>query len=163
MHRTARDHERAVSLVPLLDRLPDTVMALMREATRLAQPSRPTAHPDAPATPLPTAEDVRLTDHGEPPVPSTPAPAQPSAPDTSPGGMSGDAEAPVPPRVVRLVEPTRLEASLAATVAELGTEIRAYLAAHPSARIQVSWQPVDGTPSDGATGPATEPGDGNAS
>lgn len=54
--------------------------------------------------------------------------------------------------------------SLATTVAELDAEIRAYLAAHPGTRIQVSWQPVTDTGSgpDGSAGTGAEPGDGNA-
>ncbi|MER7799885.1 PglY protein [Streptomyces parvulus] len=164
VHRTARAHEQAVSLVPVLDRLPDTVMALMREATRLAQPPTP------PVTPEPTAEDVRLTTHGEPPVPSTPAGEGPATPDDPSRGRGG-ADAPVVPpqasrrRAVHLIEPTHLEVSLATTVAEIDTEIRAYLAAHPGTRIQVSWQPVTDTGADGAdgaTGTAAEPDDGDA-
>ncbi|ORT59286.1 PglY protein [Streptomyces sp. CB03238] len=170
VHRTARDHEQAISLVPVLDRLPDTVMALLREATRLAQAAQPAqpATPPAPVTPEPTAEDVSLTDHGKPPVPSTPAQDQPSTPDDASRGQGG-AEAVVPARAgrrpaVHLIEPTRLEVSLATTVAELDAEIRAYLAAHPGTRIQVTWQPVTETGSgpDGSAGSAAEPGDGNA-
>lgn len=175
VRRTARDHEQAVSLVPVLDRLPDTVMALMREATRLAQGTRPAQPTAPPVTPQPTAEDVSLTTHGEPRVPSTPTPTQPSAPEPgAPSRNGGGAQTAVPrqaarPPAVHLIEPTRLEASLASTVAEIGTEIRAYLAAHPGTRVKVTWHPVTDSDSDsdsesgpdGSTGPATEPGEGN--
>ncbi|HZF86962.1 PglY protein [Streptomyces sp.] len=168
VHRTAREHEQTVSLVPVLDRLPDTVMALMREATRLAQPAQPTTPPVAPVTPEPTAEDVSPATHGKPSVPSTPTPDQPSTPDDASRG-GGDAQAVVPAqagprRAVHLIEPTQLEVSLATTVAEIDAEIRAYLAAHPGTRIQVSWQPVldNGSGPDGSAGTVTEPGEGTA-
>ncbi|MEN3582592.1 PglY protein [Streptomyces sp. ZYX-F-203] len=172
VRRAARDHERGVSLVPVLDRLPDTVMALLREATRLTQaerpapPAAPPVGPVPPVPPEPTAEDIGLTDHGKPPVPSTPAPDRPATPDDDSRGRSGGEDAaPVPagrPRAVHLIEPTRLEKSLAATVADIGTEIRAYLAAHPGTRIRVSWQPVTETGSDGPAGTEAGPDDGNA-
>ena len=164
VRRAAHEHERTVSLVPVLDRLPDTVMALMREATRLAQPATPPAPPAPPVPKEPTAADVSLTDHGTPPVPSTPAPAPPAAPDEPSGGRDGS-ETVVPAhaghrRAVHFVEPTRLEASLAATVTEVDAEIRAYLAAHPGTRIQVTWQPVtDRVPgTDGSAENEAEPG-----
>ncbi|MFD6193700.1 PglY protein [Streptomyces sp. NPDC060275] len=164
VHRTAREHEQTVSLVPVLDRLPDTVMALMREATRLAQPAQPSTPPVAPVTPEPAAEDVSLTDHGKPSVPSTPAPDRPSTPDDASRGQGG-AQTAVPGQAgrrqtVHLVEPTQLEATLATTVAGIDAEIRAYLAAHPGTRIQVTWQPVTDTGSGtgGSAGTEPEPG-----
>ncbi|MER7321721.1 PglY protein [Streptomyces albidoflavus] len=167
VHRAACEHEQTVSLVPVLDRLPDTVMALMREATRLAQPAQPVTPPVSPVTPVapePTAEDVSLTTHGKPPVPSTPVPDQPATPDDS--SRSGGGSAAVVPaqagrrRAVHLVEPTQLEVSLATTVAEIDAEIRAYLAAHPGTRIQVSWQPVadTGSGTEGSAETEAEPG-----
>jgi hypothetical protein len=161
VHRAARDHERAVSLVPVLNQLPDTVMALMREATRLAQTTRP-AQP--PAAPRPAAGDVSLTEHGNPPVPSAPVPARASGPEDRPRDQDSahaDAEATTSrrtgrARAVHLVEPTHLEASLATTVAEIDAEIRAYLTAHPGTSVEVFWQPVTD-----AAGPATEPVQGN--
>ncbi|MDO0926541.1 PglY protein [Streptomyces sp. TG1A-8] len=154
VHRAAREHEQTVSLVPVLDRLPDTVMALMREATRLAQPARPATPPVAPLTPEPTAEDVSLTDHGKPPVPSTPTPD-----DASHGGSGAQAVVPAQAgrrRAVHLVEPTQLEVSLATAVTEIDAEIRAYLAAHPGTRIQVTWHPVTDTGSATDTSAGTE-------
>lgn len=162
VHHAAREHERTVSLVPVLDRLPDTVMALMREATRLAQPAQPVPVPPAPVAAEPTAEDISLTHHGKPSVSSTPRPGGPAAQDDAP---RGGAEPAGPTRTgrrpgVHLVEPTRLETSLAATVAGIDAEIRAYLAAHPGTRIRVSWQPVTDTGTDGSAGPEAEPGEG---
>ncbi|MFE5616458.1 PglY protein [Streptomyces sp. NPDC056524] len=148
VQRVANSHEsRDESLAPVLAGIQGSAMALMREATRLAQAAQPVTPPPAPAQP--TAEDIRLTEHGNPSVPTVssqavdprqgavwPGPAAPTgpiAPTLGPPGSHG----------AYLVEPTRLEASLAATVAELSSELRTFLTAHPGARVQVSWQVVE--------------------
>ncbi|MFB7559004.1 PglY protein [Streptomyces brevispora] len=154
VQRAANAHEKDDSLVPVLATLPDTVMALMREATRLAQAARPVQPSPPPGDPAgPTAEDVRLTEHGVPPMPTT---AGATGPVQAPG-----LEAVQDPRLLfsatsvpqpessgtaaaYVVEPTRLEATLAATVDGLSSEIRTYLVAHPGTRVRVIWQPVDG-------------------
>ncbi|MGA5441975.1 PglY protein [Streptomyces griseoincarnatus] len=132
---TAHDHEQARSLVPVLGRLQEQALALVNEVARLAQIAQPVPEPQ----PQPTAEDVSLTRHGQPAVPSSGPTAVPT-----PAGKddSGGTARPVSPRAAHVVEPTRLEASLSAALADVQDEIKAYLEAHPGTRVQVSWQPV---------------------
>ncbi|MFF5841042.1 PglY protein [Streptomyces massasporeus] len=157
VRRAANAHEEDESLVPVLSSLQESAVALMREATRLAQAARP-VDPTPPRA-EPTAQDVRLTQHGTPPVPTAPAApgelpvrAQDTGPAQDPrllfsGGPAEEA-------ATYVVEPTRLEATLAATVDGLSAEIRRYLATHPGARIQVTWQAVEA-----AAGESDAPGD----
>lgn len=147
VRRAANAHEEDESLVPVLDSLQESAVALMREATRLAQAARP-VEPVQPAEP--TAEDVRLTEHGTPPVPVTPD-TVPAEPDRD---RPGSGPAPRDPRVgyaaqsarrpaAYVVEPTRLETTLAATVDGISADIRRFLTAHPGARVQVTWQVIE--------------------
>ncbi|MBQ0986001.1 PglY protein [Streptomyces sp. F63] len=151
--RTAGAHERTEPLAPVLGGLQDGAVALMRDAARLAQAARPVAPP--PDGPRPTAEDVRLTLHGNPPVPGPhlPPPADPRTavaldrpgPAAVPAQQRGAAAA-------HVVEPTRLEASLAAAMTEVSEEIRTFLAANPGARVRVSWQADPPGADQGGTG-----------
>lgn len=139
--RTANEHEEASSLVPVLDGLRDSTKALMREATRLAQAARPMMPPE-PTPPPRTAQDVSFTQHGNPRVPTTPAT------DANGGSAPAGRNRAGTPGPGHVVEPTRLEATLAATVAGIGDEIRTYLTTHPNARVRVTWHPVDGEATD---------------
>ncbi|KRV48665.1 PglY protein [Wenjunlia vitaminophila] len=143
LRETARDHEQARSLVPVLSRLQDETVALVAEVARLAQVAQPTPPPStAVPPPAPAPDDVHLTEHGQPAVSSAgtvpprpapedqPLPAAPAPGDPGPGGS-------------HLVGPTRVEADFATVVTDLRREITAYLAVHPSARVQVTWQPVE--------------------
>ena len=148
VRRAANAHEEDESLVPVLSSLQESAVALMREATRLAQAARP-VDPTPPRA-EPTAQDIRLTQHGAPPLPAPPATGQTPhrAPHPGPAQdprllLSGR---PAEPAATYVVEPTRLEATLAATVDGLSAEIRRYLATHPGARIQVTWQAVEAAP-----------------
>lgn len=135
--RTANEHEEASSLVPVLDGLRDSTKALMREATRLAQAARPVMPPEPTPPPL-TAQDISFTQHGSPRVPTFPAD------DVNNGSVPVVRNRADDPGLVHVVEPTRLEATLAATVAGIGDEIRTYLTTHPNARVRVTWHPVEG-------------------
>ncbi|GAA3377582.1 hypothetical protein GCM10020367_53800 [Streptomyces sannanensis] len=146
VRKAADRHESAdESLAPVLDGIQGSAMALMREATRLAQAAQPVTPP--PVTVPPTAEDIRLTDHGTPPVPSD-QPAEVDK-DTARGARDAGPKALDTPKAAQaaratyLVEPTRLEAGLAATMADLSADLRTFLAAHPGARVQVTWRVVD--------------------
>ncbi|MFD3910750.1 PglY protein [Streptomyces sp. NPDC058603] len=143
--QTANEHEEASSLVPVLDGLRDSTKALMREATRLAQAARPVAPPEPrPAPSQPTVHDVSFTQHGNPRVPTPPA----KDPDDESASKTAHRPRTDGPGPAHVVEPTRLEATLAATVAGIGDEIRSYLADHPNTRVRVTWHPVDSETTD---------------
>ncbi|MEV6312646.1 PglY protein [Streptomyces sp. NPDC051840] len=148
--RTANEHEEESSLVPVLDGLRDSTKALMREVARLAQAAGPVT-PAAPAAPAePTAQDVSFTEHGNPRVPTPPA-TTPNADSTSRGTAPEPSGRPEAPRAVYVVEPTQLEATLAATVTRIEDEIRTFLVAHPDRQVEVTWKPVaaEGSDSEG--------------
>ncbi|MEU2263609.1 hypothetical protein ABZ557_25795 [Streptomyces sp. NPDC019645] len=146
VRRAANAHEEDESLVPVLDSLQESAVALMREATRLAQAARPVE--PTPRT-EPSAEDVRLTEHGTPSVPSVPTvPEEPGGEATAPGPARQDprvryAAEPADPPAAYVIEPTRLEMTLAATVDGLSADIRRFLTAHPGTRVQVTWQVIE--------------------
>ncbi|MFJ7148433.1 PglY protein [Streptomyces sp. NPDC100445] len=141
IEETANDHEQARSLVPVLEQLQDQALALVNEVARLAQVAQPV--PPQPQQPQPTADDISFTEHGKPVIPSAPVVPEDTPQQVDGGGRPVDVPADaVRPGAPHVVEPTRLEASLAATVAEVEEEIRSYLATHPGTRIQVTWRPV---------------------
>ncbi|MFG3657083.1 PglY protein [Streptomyces sp. NPDC047706] len=141
IEETANDHEQARSLVPVLEQLQDRALALVNEVARLAQVAQPV--PPPPQQPQPTADDISFTEHGKPVIPSAPVVPEDTPQQADGGGRPVDVPAhAVRPGAPHVVEPTRLEASLAATVADVEEEIRSYLATHPGTRIQVTWRPV---------------------
>jgi hypothetical protein len=141
IEETANDHEQARSLVPVLEQLQDRALALVNEVARLAQVAQPV--PPQPQQPQPTADDISFTEHGKPVIPSAPVVPEDTPQQVDGGGRPVDVPAhAVRPGAPHVVEPTRLEASLAATVADVEEEIRSYLATHPGTRIQVTWRPV---------------------
>ncbi|MET9965027.1 PglY protein, partial [Streptomyces sp. NPDC006356] len=125
--RTATASEFERSLVPVLGGIRSNGVALAREAARLAQVVEPVA-PSVPEEP--TADDVSLSPHGRPAVPSQQAPA-------GSGSVPGASSA----RSV-LLEPTHLENKLNG----LWDDILAYSAAHPGMKVEVTWRAV---PEDG--------------
>ncbi|SDO24365.1 hypothetical protein SAMN04487981_109212 [Streptomyces sp. cf386] len=141
IEETANDHEQARSLVPVLEQLQDRALALVNEVARLAQVAQPV--PPQPQQPQPTADDISFTEHGKPVIPSVPVVPEDTPQQVDGGGRPVEVPAhAVRPGAPHVVEPTRLEASLAATVADVEEEIRSYLATHPGTRIQVTWRPV---------------------
>ncbi|MER5572087.1 PglY protein [Streptomyces massasporeus] len=148
--RTANEHEEESSLVPVLDGLRDSTKALMREVARLAQAAPPVMPPEPAVSSERTAQDVSLTEHGNPRVPTPPVTAPPA-------DGAGTGSAPANPGLsdtthpVHVVEPRRLEATLAATVTRIEDEIRTFLVAHPDSRVQVTWKPIaaEGSDSEG--------------
>lgn len=148
VHRTVNAHEQETALVPVLDELPDTVMALMREATRLAQAGISSSSPASSAPSgeqQPTARDIDLATDGTPPILHGSTTTEKGSRVPGQSGPSQDRpnrDASVP--TAHFVEPTGLETSLAATMAEVGNEIRTYLADHPQSRVRVSWHPIPG-------------------
>ncbi|MET8541078.1 PglY protein [Kitasatospora sp. NPDC004799] len=152
VREAANDQEQATHLAPVLHQLDDQVVALITEAATLSQPApQPPTQPAPPAPqPDPGAGVVSLTEHGKPSVPSDDTtasgtdearPAGPGSPaDGAGSGRSG---------AHRVIEPTELEAGLAAAVAGLSDEIRFYVAEHPGARIELVWRPVPTTDENG--------------
>ncbi|MFG2270677.1 PglY protein [Streptomyces chartreusis] len=132
--RAATDSEFERSLVPVLDGIRAKGVALARDAARLAQVAEPVTPPPTP--PLPTADDVSLTQHGNPAVPSR----------QTPPGATTPAAAQV--RSV-LLEPTHVENKLNG----LWDDILAYSAAHPGMTVEVTWRAI---PADGGVSDADE-------
>ncbi|MFF3407734.1 PglY protein [Streptomyces sp. NPDC002742] len=122
--RTAKDSEFERSLVPVLDGIRNKAVGLARDAARLAQVAEPVTPPVAPKPT--TANDVSLTEHGDPAVPSQ---------QSSPGGGGGSPAAQV--RSVQL-DPTHLENKLNS----LWDDILAYSANHPGTTVEVTWRAV---------------------
>ncbi|MEV7603325.1 PglY protein [Kitasatospora sp. NPDC089797] len=152
VRETANDHEQSSPLAPVLRQLDDQVVALITEAARLSQPGPAPQPPQPTPQPEPTAGDVPLTEHGDPSVPSTGT----TGTDTDkalPAGPGGSAGGPGPRSGVHwMIEPTALEAGLAAALAGVSGEIRSYVAEHPGTRIELVWRPVLATGESGHGG-----------
>ncbi|KOG25166.1 MULTISPECIES: PglY protein [Streptomyces] len=124
----ASEFER--SLVPVLDSIRSKAVALVKDAARLAQ----VAEPVVPLPPVePTPDDVRLTQHGTPPVSSTRSTPGPGA-SVGTGGAAGS-------RTVRL-QPSHMENALSKAMDNLWDEILAYSAANPGMAVEITWQVV---------------------
>lgn len=123
----AAEFER--SLIPVLGSIRDKAVALVREAATLAQVATPVAPPVEPEPP--TADDVSLTRHGNPAVPSQPSE---HAVSHGPAGQS---------HTVRL-QPSHLENSLNRAIDGLWDEILAYSASHPGMDVEITWHLVPG-------------------
>jgi hypothetical protein len=170
LREAAADHEQVRSLVPVLSRLQDQCVALVTEAARLTQVAQPVApRGPEPVAPVPGPGDVSLTEHGSPSVPSQ-ASAQQPAPQPAP--HQAPVAAPATGRfigvgtvglshVVDTEQPSSLETRLAAAIADVQKEIRAFAAEHPGVPLEIVWRPIAeaaAPPSpDGA--PAPEPAD----
>ncbi|GAA2293645.1 PglY protein [Streptomyces violaceusniger] len=137
LRETVNDHEQVRSLVPVLSRLQDQSVALVTEAAHLANIAQP-----APEPPAPGPDDVSLTRHGDPVVPS----GIPPQLDFDQDEPAKRAVMPIPgpsaPHVLDTQQPTRLESALAAAVADVRDEIRSYVETHPGVRIEIAWRPV---------------------
>lgn len=154
VQEAANAHEQAGSLVPVLSTLADQSVRLVTDAARLAAIAQPVPQPQAPG-----ASDVSLTRHGEPVVPSGAPPrtgfGEP-APEPAPEAQRSvpRVTGPRAPRVLDTRQPTRVEAALAAAVADIQDEIRTYVTDHPGVAIEIVWRPVTGgdsaAPADGA-------------
>ncbi|WOX21224.1 PglY protein [Streptomyces solicathayae] len=136
---SASEFER--SLIPPLESLRTKAVALIRDAAQLAQVAEPVAQP---VLAEPTADDVRLTQHGEPSVPSDRPQAGPQVPVAGGPGTSGS-------RTVRL-QPSHLENALSKAIDNLWDEILAYANANPGMAVEITWQvvpPEHSGPADG--------------
>ncbi|MFC4035546.1 PglY protein [Streptomyces polygonati] len=145
LREAANHHEQARSLVPVLSSLADQSVALVTEAARLASVAQPLPQQRQQGQQGQQGpEDISLTRHGNPvvpsgpPVPLGPDPDAPAAPDRTARPAAG----PSAPHVLDTQQPTRVEAALAAAVADVQDEIRAYVEAHPGVPIEIAWRPV---------------------
>ncbi|MFF4506649.1 hypothetical protein [Streptomyces sp. NPDC001401] len=137
----ARAPERERSLIPVLGEVRETGLALLDAALRLERPAV-VDEPDR-ANPVTDAEQITLSEHGTPPVPSDPtgrgtgastAEQEPLTWDPEPG-----ADVPGPRRAARRViaaGPAALHADLDA----VREEIEAFRALHPDTPVEISWR-----------------------
>lgn len=115
-------------LADVLDGLGPRAVQLVNEAARLAAVAPPAPAPAEPQPANPTAEQVSLTDTGQPRVSSEqPFAQQPTQP---------------PRRSPRRVRASAVERDLARIVAEVQSEIRQFAGEHPGAEIEVTWRVV---------------------
>jgi hypothetical protein len=129
-------------------------MAVVDAALRVER----TAPLPPPVEPAPGPEQIPLTEHGNPPVPSQPA--EPSAPagqgsDTDSGRVPAGGSAWTARRVIGAGS-SGLEALLAAELAAVQREIEEFRAEHPDTPVEIIVRPVDGTDQGGAGVSGTE-------
>ncbi|WP_063767425.1 hypothetical protein [Streptomyces sp. NRRL S-1868] len=148
---TARASEFERSLVSALGGVRETAMAIVDAALHVEQTA-----PLPPQPPAPGPEQIALSEHGTPPVPTQPAehggteaPA-PRGGTAQDGGMSDAAPgeaAHSPARAVRRVigaDPGELESLLAAELAAVRQEIESFRAGHPHTEVELIWRAIEG-------------------
>ncbi|MEU8651017.1 hypothetical protein [Streptomyces sp. NPDC048737] len=136
----ARSSEFERSLVPVLGDAGEKANAIINAALKVETVLPPRQEP------APGAQDVRVT---EPEVatrhPRAGAEAVPPHAET-PSGAGTDGPAPsrrAGRRIVAAVGPTSLEEQLADELGGVRDDIRAFLATHPDATVEISWKPVE--------------------
>jgi hypothetical protein len=143
---TARASEFERSLVPVLSEAGEKANAIINAALQVENVFAPRQE-TAPAAP--EAQDVRIT---EPEVatrhPKPGAGAVPGQAGASPGEEAPTAEGPARARqpgrrLIAAGGATPLEERLAGELAGVREDIRAFLAAHPHATVELSWKPVE--------------------
>ncbi|WP_279329472.1 hypothetical protein [Streptomyces sp. OS603R] len=149
----ARAPEYERPLVPVLGGVRDTAMAIVDAALRVERTAPLPPVPPAPSAPGP--EQVPLTDHGNPPVPSQPvlprpADAEPTVPPVGteagtavPGGVTGAAA--VSGQGVRRVigaGTSGLE-TLLTELAAVQQEIEQFRAGNPDTEVEIIWRTAD--------------------
>ncbi|MGW3744979.1 hypothetical protein ACWD62_31445 [Streptomyces sp. NPDC005146] len=139
---TAATSEFERSLIPVLGSIRAKAVVLVQDAARLTQVETPVAPQPVVVPEPPAADDVSLTQHGRPSVPSS-GPAASTAPGQPSTGLS---------RTVRL-QPSHVENSLNKAIDNLWDEILAYAAAHPGMAVEITWQVV---PAEDGTNTSTE-------
>ncbi|MFF8614572.1 PglY protein [Streptomyces sp. NPDC015350] len=133
----AAKDEFDTALAPVLTGARRQAVALINEAARLSTVAPPVAPVEPPAPTDPSPEDVGLTDHGQPSVPSE---RTPSTGESAATGGADAAAQPVARRVRRLLvdgDPTAVEQAIGNALAGFQEEIRTYAAAHPGMEIEI--------------------------
>ncbi|MFJ1709529.1 PglY protein [Kitasatospora sp. NPDC088346] len=138
----ATEVERKRELAPVLNGASRQAVSIITEAGRLNAVAMPTP---APVTPVPSrADQVSLTTHGQPPLPTQVSPT----PVPAPRPAAAAAAKPSSSAAVRSRRvPTtagNLEPALAKAIAELTDQIRAHAAEHPGLEVEIAWQPLEG-------------------
>ncbi|MFJ4689798.1 hypothetical protein [Streptomyces sp. NPDC088766] len=136
----ARSSEFERSLVPVLGDAGEKANAIINAALKVETVFTPRQEP------APGAQDVRVTEpevatrHPRPAADAVP----PQAQTPSGAGTDGPARGPrAGRRIVAAVGPTPLEKQLADELGGVRDDIRAFLAAHPDATVEISWKPVE--------------------
>ncbi|MFJ4771568.1 hypothetical protein ACIP88_21085 [Streptomyces uncialis] len=140
----ARASEFERSLVPVLGGLRETGMAIVEAALDLERADPP------PPPPTPGPDQIRLSDHGTPPVSSEPVPPVPPREPARPSQAAG-----IPAQSHRRIigsGPSRLESLLATELDAVREEIRAFRAAHPDTPVEITWGVVENTGGPGEGG-----------
>ncbi|NLU66093.1 PglY protein [Streptomyces sp. HNM0574] len=132
----AAKDEFDTALAPVLTGTRSRAVALINEAARLSTVAQPTP-PPAPVAPRPAdAEDVSLTTHAEPAVPST-------RPDAPQWGAPTEPVARRARKVLAAGDSSVLEETLGDALSGVQDEIRTYAAAHPGVEIEINWTVVN--------------------
>ncbi|MEU2179641.1 hypothetical protein [Streptomyces thermolilacinus] len=145
---TARASEFERSLVQVLRSVRDTAMAIVDAALHMERTAPPPPRQDT------GTEQIPLSQHGTPPVPSQaadPAGAAPTGDEQARtgetyGAATGHTGSPV--RSARRVigdEPGGLEALLTDELAAVRREIQEFRTEHPHTTVEIIWRAVDGT------------------
>ncbi|MFJ8488789.1 hypothetical protein ACIRBZ_10525 [Streptomyces sp. NPDC094038] len=164
---TARASEFERALAPVLEAVPETAMAILDAALRTERSA-----PLPPQQPAPGPEQIPLSQHGTPPVPSRPGtepgpggegepatrPGTRQTPGSEPSGGATEAVTPAAPPARRLIEVGGggLEALLSTELAAVRREIEEFRAQHPHTAVEIFWRAVDGTGTDTGRNPADE-------
>ncbi len=154
----ARAPEFERSLMTVLDGVRDTAMAIVDAALKVERTAP--LPPATPVRPLPGPEQVSLTEHGNPAVPSQPVLPHPAdgeptvpVPGTAAGATTGavaTGAAAASGRGVRRVigaGTSGLEALLT-ELAAVRREIEEFRAGHPDTEVEIVWRRADGTGND---------------
>ncbi len=149
--RQAAEADQLVrDLVPVLGSIQSRAVAVMKEAARTAPLPAPPAPTPPGVPPSGGADDITLTDTGNPPVPGYDGREEgtddnsdamctgfsPMPPPTPPSGTR-------PSRAIRRVAPTAVEAELGRLIAEMRREVSGYARQHPSAEIEITLRVVE--------------------
>lgn len=130
----ARASEFERSLVPVLGGVPETGMAIVESALHVEQ-----AAPQPPS-PVPGPDLIPLSQHGNPPVPSDPAPSPLLPKPQQPQGEAGPGTQSA--RRVIASGPSALESLLSDELEAVRGEIEQFRAAHPDTSVEIIWRAV---------------------
>ncbi|CAL9553350.1 hypothetical protein SUDANB15_04457 [Streptomyces sp. enrichment culture] len=164
--QVARASEFERSLVHVLQGIRDEANAIINAALRVENVFADRQRSGAGAQDVRVSEPEVATSH--PVVPPQPVPSPPAdgeraargtpSPDVDTAGDTAGYRPPVRRSGRRVIaagdDATALEQRLAAQLAAVQEEIRAFRAAHPDADVEIVWQPVGGRDADREAGPA---------